>query len=717
MNDSIDNADGLHTAERLDFLGIDADTRARVKAMQSLVEQAVPEIVGEFYARLQTVPALAPLLTGAGKIDHLKGAQAAHWSSLFSGAFDETYFARAVAIGTAHDMIGLEPRWYLGSYCFILEKLASRLLKRSGAKPEAAEALNAMLRAVFLDMDLAISTYIERGEAGKLKREMITMAEVIDREVQMSVGEISAQAARLSEGADRLLRVAETLRETAERVTIAVDITSGNVQTVAGATEELEASGRSVGAQVAESFRLTADAAGKADATATTVATLSDAAAKIDGVVRLITTIAGQTRMLALNANIEAARAGEAGKGFSVVANEVKGLARQTEEAIQAVSTHADSIRNSTINAVEMVADIATAVHHINDISADISRSTDEQRSATGEISRSAGEAASHTMAVAEGAKEVLEEARITGDTARRVSDMAGIVSRDIVELQRRLNIIVHSSAMGDRRTEEREPAAVGFTAELGGHAVKGHTGDMSPHGLLLCFNTDLPLDNARGWIELEGIGRIGARVVAASPLGVHIQIVDMTSEVRRNLQTAVRKSRDADKIYITRCQEIAANVTRKLADAAAASRITIDQLFDIDYEHVAHSNPKQFTTRFTALCEELLPDLIESERSRDERVAFCLVCDRNGYIPVHHKEVSHPQREDDPAWNHRHCRNRRIFDDRTGLLAARNLQPKLVQTYLRDVGGGEFTLLKEINAPIMIDGRHWGGVRLALKP
>ena len=59
--------------------------------------------------------------------------------------------------------------------------------------------------------------------------------------------------------------------------------------------------------------------------------------------------------------------------------------------------------------------------------------------------------------------------------------------------------------------------------------------------------------------------------------------------------------------------------------------------------------------------------------------------------------------------------RNRRVFDDRAGILAARCLKP-IVQTYARDLGGGNIVLLKEIDAPIAVGGRHWGGVRLAVK-
>jgi methyl-accepting chemotaxis protein len=98
-----------------------------------------------------------------------------------------------------------------------------------------------------------------------------------------------------------------------------------------------------------------------------------------------------------------------------------------------------------------------------------------------------------------------------------------------------------------------------------------------------------------------------------------------------------------------------------------------------------------------------------------DRRVAFCATVDRNGFLPTHNKIYSQPQ-TDDPVWNAANCRNRRMFNDRTGLSAGRSTKPFLLQTYRRDMGGGEFALMKDCSAPITINGRHWGGLRIAFK-
>lgn len=109
-------------------------------------------------------------------------------------------------------------------------------------------------------------------------------------------------------------------------------------------------------------------------------------------------------------------------------------------------------------------------------------------------------------------------------------------------------------------------------------------------------------------------------------------------------------------------------------------------------------------------------PSTVSVVAASDERVAFCAAVDENGYLPTHNRKFSHPQRPGDPTWNTANCRNRRIFNDRVGLAAGRNTEPFLLQTYRRDMGGGQFVLMKDISAPIIVNGRHWGGLRLAIR-
>lgn len=170
-----------------------------------------------------------------------------------------------------------------------------------------------------------------------------------------------------------------------------------------------------------------------------------------------------------------------------------------------------------------------------------------------------------------------------------------------------------------------------------------------------------------------------------------------------------------ADTPYIRAAQEAAGQIAQLLEDAVRTGTIALADLFDEHYKPVANTNPQQHMTRFCAIAERLFPQVQERVLGMSDKVVFCIAVDRNGYIPMHNKKYSHPQRGD-VLWDTANSRWRRIFNDRTGLASARNQKPFLLQTYRRDMGGGNFVVLKEAAVPITVNGRHWGGLRLAFK-
>lgn len=168
------------------------------------------------------------------------------------------------------------------------------------------------------------------------------------------------------------------------------------------------------------------------------------------------------------------------------------------------------------------------------------------------------------------------------------------------------------------------------------------------------------------------------------------------------------------DSLYIRGAQEAAAEIAALLEQAVQAGQIRQDQLFDERYQPIAGTQPQQHLAPFCELADRLFPAVQERLLSLSDKVVYCIAVDRNGYVPTHNRQYCQPQRPGDVVWNTAHSRYRRIFNDRTGLASARNQRPFLLQTYRRDMGGGKFVLLKEASAPIVVMGRHWGGLRLA---
>ncbi len=170
------------------------------------------------------------------------------------------------------------------------------------------------------------------------------------------------------------------------------------------------------------------------------------------------------------------------------------------------------------------------------------------------------------------------------------------------------------------------------------------------------------------------------------------------------------------DRLFIDHVVSVAEAVKTALEAAIDRGDATLQELCDQNYKPIPGSDPVQYMSGCLKVTDRVLPAIQEPALSFDPRIAFIAGIHTSGYLPTHNKKFSH-QPGSDPVWNAANCRNRRIFDDRVGLAAGKNTHPFLLQTYRRDMGGGNFVLMKDVSAPVYLKGRHWGGVRMGYKP
>ena len=152
--------------------------------------------------------------------------------------------------------------------------------------------------------------------------------------------------------------------------------------------------------------------------------------------------------------------------------------------------------------------------------------------------------------------------------------------------------------------------------------------------------------------------------------------------------------------------------IEQRFEQDLAGGRISLDDLFDRQYRLIPGTTPPKYQTRFDRYTDDTLPSIQEPLLKRHEGMVFAIACTPEGYVPTHNQAFSRPPMGD-PQQDMVYSRSKRKFDDRTGIRCGSHQKPLLLQTYTRDTG----ELMHDLSVPIMVQGRHWGGLRLGYKP
>ncbi|WP_180981008.1 methyl-accepting chemotaxis protein [Pseudovibrio exalbescens] len=274
-------------------------------------------------------------------------------------------------------------------------------------------------------------------EAGAPGSEIVTAFNVETNDLMVALGRHAAALLTATEELASLSTKAMTCSEAAQKSS---GEASGNVQSVAAAAEELSTSINEIAGQIVDTNSMISRANESAKQAEATMSELSEAANRVGQVITLIHAIADQTNLLALNATIEAARAGEAGRGFAVVASEVKGLATQTSQATDEVSTHITAIQSQTKRAVEAIGSITATIEDVNANADAISGAINQQGEATKEISQSIFAATQSTHAVYSDLEPLGNAVSQASSATEHMKQEAFALDERLVSLQARLS-------------------------------------------------------------------------------------------------------------------------------------------------------------------------------------------------------------------------------------------------------------------------------------
>lgn len=220
------------------------------------------------------------------------------------------------------------------------------------------------------------------------------------------------KSASVASAAEELSVSMATVSETAQQATM-------NINQVASATDQMTSTVAEISSNTSRAQGITHSAVATVEEASGKVNELGNAAKEITNVIEVINEISEQTKLLALNATIEAARAGEAGKGFAVVANEVKELAKQTNDAIENIKAKIDFMQSSTEDTISAINSINAVINEVNDIVTGIASAVEEQSVTTRDIANNVNEAAS---GVNEVTTNINQAAGVTQEVAQDIS-------------------------------------------------------------------------------------------------------------------------------------------------------------------------------------------------------------------------------------------------------------------------------------------------------
>jgi methyl-accepting chemotaxis protein len=541
--------------------------------------------------------------------------------------------------------------------------------------------------------------------------------ELLEIELGAMIRQLERAAQSVAGGAEATATTLSTIRQRTDALTGRTSAAQSTATTFSQAADKFTQSADGIGTQVRDAGKLADQAAAAAREASQTMDRLKESSAAIGNVVNLIAQIARQTTLLALNSTIEAARAGEAGRGFAVVAVEVKALAVQTQNATEEITRKIDALQKDAAGSVDAVQRISQAIEAIRPVFEHVNGAVTEQNKTTGEMSDNVATTSHFIASVSDSAAEIDSAAKEAQAHGERVASAGNAVTTFAQKLKTRCAVLLRPDGRTDRRKPERMPCSLGIEIRTGRGLVTAPVYEISQESILICGPDapTLPLNQTLD-VTLEGIGACKIRISDHSKAGAQARFEAPNAELNEKIEDRLWLIHDANTEAVTRAMQAGTALTKIFEDAVTSGAISIDDMFDTDYVEIPGTNPVQHRTRILGWADRALPAFQEAFLAKDPRMAFCVMIDRNGYLPVHNKLYSHPQRPGDVAWNTANSRNRRIFNDAAGLAAGRNLRTYLIQSYARDMGNGKTVMMREIDVPIRIHGRHWGGFRTAYK-
>src|ERR1700733_11630848 len=584
--------------------------------------------------------------------------------------------------------------------------MAIGLFRKSAPKPPSP-GLEPQAKPV------AVAVIADNSEAESSRQ----ILELLEIELGGMIRQLERAASSVAGGAEATAATLSTVRQRTDALSLRSNEAQSTAATFSQAAGKFADSAKGIGSQVRDAGKLADEASAAAHDASLNVDRLKESSAAIGNVVNLIAQIARQTTLLALNSTIEAARAGAAGRGFAVVASEIKALAVQTQDATEEIKKKIDALQRDAAGSVEAVHRISLAIQAIRPVFENVNGAVAEQNQTTGEMTENVATASNFIASVGDSASEIDHAVKQAEAHREHVANAGKAVTVFAQKLKTRCAILLGHDLRADRSNDQRLPCNLRIEIDTAQGRLAAQVYEISRENILIGGPeaAKVPLNQMLS-ATLEDIGVCKIRSGERSSAGVQATFLSNDAAFVEQIEDKLWSIHDENTEFVTRAMEAGVQLNRMFGHAVSSGAITMEAMFDADYVEIPGTNPVQHRSKILDWADRALPPFQEAFLAKDPRMVFCVTIDRNGYLPVHNKVYSHAQRAGDVAWNTANSRNRRIFNDTAGLAAGRNQRTYLIQSYARDMGNGKTVMMREIDVPIRVNGRHWGGFRTAYK-